>query len=100
MKVISKLKPLNEQTLLNLYEKLLSHLTHQWVSYDSEVHSWSVLNMNSDTSKEKEHWSEMKTSEAEMLFQFFHNLQIELSARHKTFSQTMNGDDKGLGIKE
>ncbi|XP_053376892.1 protein tyrosine phosphatase domain-containing protein 1-like [Mercenaria mercenaria] len=85
VKVISKLKPLNEQTLVNLYEKLLSHLTHQWVSYDSEDsnHSWAMVNRTSDMSDEKEHWGVMRTVEAEKLFHFFHNLQEELVAKHK-----------------
>ncbi|XP_060554656.1 protein tyrosine phosphatase domain-containing protein 1-like isoform X2 [Ruditapes philippinarum] len=98
VKVISKLKPLNEQTVLNLYEKLLSHLTHQWVSYDSiDLNcTWAVVNMNSHLLEEKEHWGVMKTEEAEKLFQFFHNLQTELSAKHRASKETLNGNGSGM----
>lgn len=89
VKVVSKLKPLREQAVFNLYEKLLSHLTHQWVSYDSDDsdHSWVQAAMSSEMSEEKDHWGIMKLSEAEKLFSFFQNLQEELGARRHSIKK-------------
>ncbi|WAR26824.1 PTPC1-like protein [Mya arenaria] len=85
VKVISKLRPMKEATLLNIYEKLLSHLTHQWVVYDdtSGSSSWAGSTREVIVESEKEHWSDMKEDIAEKLFNFFHNLQREVESKHR-----------------
>ncbi|XP_052781472.1 protein tyrosine phosphatase domain-containing protein 1-like isoform X2 [Mya arenaria] len=88
VKVISKLRPMKEATLLNIYEKLLSHLTHQWVVYDdtSGSSSWAGSTREVIVESEKEHWSDMKEDIAEKLFNFFHNLQREVESKHRVKS--------------
>ena len=87
MKIVSKLHPLTEATLVNIYEKLLSHLTHMWVEYDhtGDTESWAGLARGeySSNTVDKDHWADMKPAGAEKLFLFFHKLQEEIEAKHR-----------------
>lgn len=87
IKVVSKLKPLDDDILYKICEKLLSHLCHQWVQYDhcDVSTSWAMSTMCSEASESiKEHWSEMKPSLAHQLFMFFFNLKAALAKDKKS----------------
>lgn len=79
LKIIYKLKPLEDDVLTQVYEKLLSYLTHQWVTVNllcSMSSSWSMSTRESvvDTDS-REHWREMKPSQALALYTFFTKFQ-------------------------
>ena len=79
LKIIYKLKPLENDVLAQIYEKLLSYLTHQWVIVDSLCsisNSWSMSTRDSvmDTDS-REHWREMKAGQALALYTFFIKFQ-------------------------
>ena len=87
MKVVSKLKPLDDDTLYQIYEKLISHLCHQWVQYDNSdfQNSWAMSTMCSEASKTiKEHWCEMRPKDAQKLFHFFFKLKKHLAKDKST----------------
>ncbi|XP_052252721.1 protein tyrosine phosphatase domain-containing protein 1-like isoform X3 [Dreissena polymorpha] len=84
LKVISRLRPMKEETLVNIHEKLLSHLCHQWVvchGMDS-TDSWAG-STRSLTENIKEHWDDMRPERSEQLFIFFHRLQMDLHDRQR-----------------
>lgn len=65
-------------------EKLLSFLTHQWVtisdSMANSVDSWSMSTRNSDSVDEEHHWSTMKLGMAAKLHAFVKDCQQKLSS--------------------
>lgn len=81
------MKPLSDETLTNIYEKLLSYLTHQWVvldplNGDQSLSSWSMSTRDSMVETEtREHWSEMKKSHAFSLHTFFIQLQENIDKK-------------------
>ncbi|XP_052085009.1 protein tyrosine phosphatase domain-containing protein 1-like [Mytilus californianus] len=98
MKIIYKLKPLDEDMLTKIYEKLLSFLTHQWVVIDSFKDmstSWSMSTrdsmMDTDT---KEHWTEMKKNQALALYTFFTRLQETIDEKFSAQSNDKTENQK------
>lgn len=65
-------------------EKLLSFLTHQWVtisdSMANSAESWSMSTRNSDSVDEEHHWSMMKLGMAAKLHAFVKDCQQKLSS--------------------
>lgn len=65
-------------------EKLLSFLTHQWVtisdSMANSADSWSMSTRNSDSVDEEHHWSMMKLGMAAKLHAFVKDCQQKLSS--------------------
>ena len=82
--------------LTNIYEKLLSYLTHQWVVLDNindMMASWSMSTRDSamDTDN-REHWGEMKKNNALALHTFF--IQLQESIDQKLASQSHSKSDE------
>ena len=85
LKVISKLKPITSEEEGLVYEKLLSYLTHHWVTLNSEgngaistMSSWAMSTRDT-VDMEDHHWGNMKLSTALRLFTFFSTLQKKLT---------------------
>ena len=87
------MKPLENDVLTKIYEKLLSYLTHQWVildSFNDMSTSWSMSTRDSVMDTEsREHWSEMKPSHAMCLYSFI--CQLQGITEEKLSSSLTNG---------
>ncbi|VDI12359.1 protein tyrosine phosphatase domain-containing protein 1 [Mytilus galloprovincialis] len=98
MKIIYKLKPLEDDMLTKIYEKLLSYLTHQWVVIDSFKDmstSWSMSTRDSIMDTEtKEHWTEMKKNQALALYTFFIQLQETIDKKFSAMSNDKTENQK------
>ncbi|KAK3580159.1 hypothetical protein CHS0354_030274 [Potamilus streckersoni] len=82
--VFSRLEPTEDELKIALYEKILSHLTHQWVVYDcvQAVMDSGTMTPRNLPVEEKDHWSDMKQEQAQKLFSFFLTL-MESTDRRK-----------------
>ncbi|KAL3851685.1 hypothetical protein ACJMK2_015412 [Sinanodonta woodiana] len=82
--VFSRLRTNEDKLRIALYEKILSHLTHQWVDFDSiqTIMDGGVVTTRNLPVEEKDHWSNMRPEHAEKLFIFFLTL-MESSERRK-----------------
>lgn len=79
VKVLEKLKPVSDDVEAKINEKLLSYLTHKWVSITDPMNtteSWAMSTRDSgdDRENERDHWGEMKVPMAFKLDQFFKKL--------------------------
>ncbi|XP_061179214.1 protein tyrosine phosphatase domain-containing protein 1-like [Saccostrea echinata] len=84
IKVIGKLKPMDKLTENNVMEKLLSYMTHQWVTLSDSstagsMDSWSMSTRNSDSVDEDHHWGTMKYGMSAKLHAFVRNIQQSLA---------------------
>nr|XP_022301729.1 protein tyrosine phosphatase domain-containing protein 1-like isoform X2 [Crassostrea virginica] len=84
IKIIEKMRPMDRITENRVLEKLLSFLTHQWVtisdSMANSADSWSMSTRNSDSVDEEHHWSTMKLGMAAKLHAFVKDCQQKLSS--------------------
>lgn len=84
IKIVEKLKPMDKSTENRVLEKLLSFLTHQWVtisdSMANSTDSWSMSTRNSDVVDEDHHWGTMKLGMSAKLYAFVRNIQQKLAS--------------------
>ncbi|XP_056001516.1 protein tyrosine phosphatase domain-containing protein 1-like isoform X2 [Ostrea edulis] len=89
LKIIEKLKPMDKSTENRLLEKLLSYLTHQWVtmsdsSMSSTTDSWSMSTRSSEGIGDDHHWGTMKFGMSVKLCAFIRNIQQNLKSNSKS----------------
>ncbi|XP_062621924.1 protein tyrosine phosphatase domain-containing protein 1-like isoform X2 [Saccostrea cucullata] len=89
IKIVEKLKPMDKLTENNVMEKLLSYMTHQWVtvlesSTAGSIDSWSMSTRNSDSVDEDHHWGTMKYSMSTKLYAFVRKIQQNLAKGAKS----------------
>lgn len=74
---------MDKSTENRVLEKLLSFLTHQWVTISdtmaNSTDSWSMSTRNSDVVDEDHHWGTMKLGMSAKLYAFVKNIQQKLA---------------------
>ncbi|KAK3103723.1 hypothetical protein FSP39_021376 [Pinctada imbricata] len=86
LRIIWRLGPLTDEQEGQLFEKLLSYLTHHWVSFNdftdgkhmASTSSWAMSTRDTTMDLEDHHWSSMKLPTAIRLYSFFSILQKKL----------------------
>nr|XP_060064653.1 protein tyrosine phosphatase domain-containing protein 1-like [Ylistrum balloti] len=95
VKVIEKLRPVSEDVEAKIYEKLMSYLTQQWVTANTDYmstteSSWAMSTRDSNDDREncRDHWNDMKQNVARDLMLFFKNLQAFVQSSDRQRSTT------------